>query len=112
LVLAAHVLRMLLFLALCGASMTSDTLCNTLQVVIDKLEPSYVLLRNPLLPSITEQQGHQQQQQQQQGAAEASSKPGDSAAGQFDQLHACKLVGVSGEDDDMIHARAQVHEKR
>jgi hypothetical protein len=35
---------------------------HLLQVVIDRLEPSYVLLRSPLLPSITEDQAQQQQQ--------------------------------------------------
>uniref|UniRef100_A0A383V9D0 Orn/DAP/Arg decarboxylase 2 N-terminal domain-containing protein n=1 Tax=Tetradesmus obliquus TaxID=3088 RepID=A0A383V9D0_TETOB len=83
------------------------------QVVIDGLEPSYVLLRSPLLASVTQQQGEQQQQrqqqqQQQQQEAAPSGTLNGSSAEPFEQLHACKLLGISGEDDDLIHARAQL----
>jgi hypothetical protein len=76
-----------------------------LQVVIDKLEPmGNVLLRNPLLPGIVSEQ----QQQEQLAAAGQAGSTGDSSDGQSEKLQPCRLMGVSGEDDDLIIPRAQV----
>ncbi|KAF6257869.1 hypothetical protein COO60DRAFT_1639561 [Scenedesmus sp. NREL 46B-D3] len=66
-------------------------------VLLERLEPNYVLLRSPLLPSITDKQ----QQQQQQDAAQAASCCGI-------PLLSSVLMGGSNVDADVIHARAQL----
>jgi hypothetical protein len=72
------------------------------QVVVDGLEPSYLVLRNPLLPAITFEQAEPQE------AAAHTAGPNDSPFGHFETLHSSRLMGVSGKDNDKIHARAQV----
>jgi hypothetical protein len=72
------------------------------QVVVDGLEPSYLVLRNPLLPAISFEQAEPQE------AAAHTAGPNDSPFGHFETLHSSRLMGVSGKDNDKIHARAQV----
>ncbi|KAF6257868.1 pyridoxal-dependent decarboxylase [Scenedesmus sp. NREL 46B-D3] len=71
-------------------------------VVIDGLEPSYLVLRNPLLPSITSEQAEPQD-----GAAHTAGA-NDSPFGHFETLHSSRLMGISGKDNDVIHAHAQL----
>jgi hypothetical protein len=71
-------------------------------VVVDGLEPSYLVLRNPLLPGITFEQAEPQE------AAAHTAGANDSPFGHFETLHSSRLIGTSGKDNDKIHAHAQV----
>lgn len=71
------------------------------------MEPSFLVLRSPLLPAVPSAAGLAQEAAQAPGAAavlEANSSP----FGQFQTLLASRVMGTSGKDGDKIHQAAQL----
>jgi hypothetical protein len=74
------------------------------QVLLEHLEPSYVVLRSPLLPAITNELPAPDVI----FGARQDESHADRASRHYGQLRASRLRGSSGKDGDVIHAGAQV----